>query len=104
MSHSGGAGRQTRPHRLKADARTIASRGHGPSGVGRQLYNIGMTTNHREELGTMSEKRKVEVFSAGCPACEEAIALVQNLACAACDVQVLDMKDPAVASRAKSLG
>ncbi len=49
-------------------------------------------------------RRQVEVFSAGCPACEEVVALVQRLACPSCAVSVLDMHDPAVASRAKALG
>lgn len=49
----------------------------------------------------MSEKRKIEVFSAGCPACEEAIALVNRVACPSCEVEVLDMRDRAVADRAK---
>ncbi len=52
----------------------------------------------------MSAKRKIEVFSAGCPACEETIALVNRVACPSCEVSVLDMKDPGVAVRAKSLG
>ena len=49
-------------------------------------------------------KRKIEIFSAGCPACEEAVALVNRVACPSCDVQVLDMKEPAVAQKAKSYG
>jgi glutaredoxin len=52
----------------------------------------------------MSNKRRIEVFSAGCPACEETIALVNQVACPSCEVIVLDMKDPSVASRAKGLG
>lgn len=52
----------------------------------------------------MSHKRTVEVFSAGCPACEETITLVNRVACPSCEVLVLDMKDPNVARRAKSLG
>lgn len=52
----------------------------------------------------MVDKRKIEVFSAGCPACNETIQLVESLACPSCDVAVLDMHDPNVASRAKSLG
>ena len=52
----------------------------------------------------MSNKRTVEVFSAGCPACEQTIALVNQVACPSCEVLILDMKDPAVASRAQSLG
>ena len=52
----------------------------------------------------MTTKRKVEVFSAGCPACEETIALINRVACPSCEVNVLDMKDANVASRAKRLG
>ena len=52
----------------------------------------------------MATKRKVEVFSAGCPACQDVVALVQQVACPSCEVTVLDMKDPVVAKRAKSLG
>lgn len=52
----------------------------------------------------MGNKRKIEVFSAGCPACEETIELVNRIACSSCEVSILDMKDPEVASRAKSLG
>ncbi|CAG9184730.1 hypothetical protein LMG23992_05319 [Cupriavidus laharis] len=52
----------------------------------------------------MTAKRKVEVFSAGCPVCADAVALVRSLACASCEVDVLDMRDSAVAQRAKALG
>ncbi|RCK45996.1 hypothetical protein TH25_17380 [Thalassospira profundimaris] len=52
----------------------------------------------------MTQKRKVEIFSAGCPACEETIALVKDLACPSCEVEVLDMKRADVATRAKALG
>jgi glutaredoxin len=52
----------------------------------------------------MATKRKIEVFSAGCPACQETVALVNQVACPSCEVTVLDMKDPKVASRAKGLG
>ena len=49
-------------------------------------------------------KRKVEVFTASCPACDETVDLVKNLACDSCDVEVLDMKQPGVAERAKGYG
>lgn len=52
----------------------------------------------------MNAKRKVEIFSAGCPACEDTIALVNSIACPSCEVSVLDMKDAKVAARAKGLG
>jgi glutaredoxin len=52
----------------------------------------------------MAAKRTIEVFSAGCPACEETVQLVNQIACPSCDVSVLDMREPAVAKRAKRLG
>jgi glutaredoxin 3 len=52
----------------------------------------------------MARKRRVEVFSAGCALCEETVATVRRIACSSCEVEVLDMRDPAVAARAKSLG
>jgi len=52
----------------------------------------------------MNAKRKIEVFSAGCPACEETIELVNRVACSSCEVSVLDMNQPEVAQRAKGLG
>ncbi len=52
----------------------------------------------------MNDKRKVEVFSAGCPVCQDAVELVQNLACPSCDVTVLDINDPDVSHRAETLG
>ena len=52
----------------------------------------------------MSAKRRIEIFSAGCPACEEVIELVDNIACPSCEVEVLDMRRREVAERAKQLG
>ena len=52
----------------------------------------------------MTTKRNVEVFTAGCPACDETVSLVNRLACPSCDVTVLDMHDAAVAERARGLG
>ncbi len=52
----------------------------------------------------MTAKRKIEVFSAGCPACEETVRLVNRIACPSCEVTLLDMKKPEVANRTQSLG
>jgi len=52
----------------------------------------------------MTAKRKIEVFSAGCPSCEETIEEIRKASCPSCDITVLDMKDKAVAERAKGLG
>ena len=52
----------------------------------------------------MTDKRKIEIFSAGCGLCEDTIEMVQNAACSSCEVVVLDMNDSETASRAKQLG
>lgn len=52
----------------------------------------------------MSTQRTIEIFSAGCAACEDIIALVNRMACSSCTVSVLDMHNPQVAARAKALG
>lgn len=52
----------------------------------------------------MTAKRKIEVFTAGCPACDETIALVNRMACPSSEVKILDMNQPDVASRAKQYG
>lgn len=48
-------------------------------------------------------KRKVEIFSAGCAVCDELVERVRGIACPSCDVVVLDMHQPDVVKRAKSL-
>lgn len=48
--------------------------------------------------------KQIEIFSAGCPACQETIDLVNDIACGGCTIEVLDMNDPAVARRATGLG
>ncbi len=52
----------------------------------------------------MTTTRTIEIFSAGCPACEAAVAQIRDIACPSCEVTVLDMKDPGVAARAANLG
>ena len=47
---------------------------------------------------------KVEIFIAGCPACESTINLVNDVACDNCEITVLDMNDSEVSKRAKDLG
>jgi glutaredoxin len=53
----------------------------------------------------MTKKRTVEVFVAGCPACDEAVALVKGLVCPSCDLHILDMQtDKAAQAKAKQYG
>lgn len=52
-----------------------------------------------------TKKRTVEVFSAGCPCCDDAVKLVQSIACPSCDVQIHDMRNDAAAqAKAKQYG
>lgn len=37
-------------------------------------------------------KRLVEVFTAGCPLCDETVKLVRELACSNCDVHIYDLR------------
>jgi len=52
----------------------------------------------------MATKRKIEIFSAGCPACETSITRIRELACPSCEITVLDMNEADIAARAKGLG
>ncbi len=52
----------------------------------------------------MTTTRLIEIFSAGCPACEETIALVNRIACPSCEIRILDMHDAAVAQQAHRYG
>jgi glutaredoxin 3 len=52
----------------------------------------------------MSSKRKVEVFSAGCALCEEAIDVVSREVGSSSEVIVRNMMDARVLSRAEKFG
>ena len=48
--------------------------------------------------------RKVEVFTAGCLLCDDAVQLVRRLACSSCSVEVLDMNDESAQRKARQYG
>ena len=48
-------------------------------------------------------KRQVEVFTAGCPVCDPAVQLVNELACPDCEVTVHDVRE-AGAEKARQYG
>lgn len=52
----------------------------------------------------MSETRSVEIFSAGCPICEQTVEMVRRIACESCEIEVLDLSEESIARRAASLG
>ncbi len=52
----------------------------------------------------MAQKRRIEIFRADCPVCRETVARITDLACPSCEVIERDMRDAAVAERAKTLG
>lgn len=41
----------------------------------------------------MPNKRRVEIFTAGCLLCDETVKLVKELACPSCEVAVYDIKE-----------
>lgn len=52
----------------------------------------------------MTNKRHVEIFSAGCKFCEDVIQTVRNLACPSCEVEVLDLHQNDVMKKAEQYG
>ena len=48
--------------------------------------------------------RKIEVFTAGCSLCDDAVQLVHCLVCESCEVEVLDMGTLVAQRRAKDYG
>src|SRR5439155_26590828 len=46
-----------------------------------------------EGRNVVTKKRTTEIFTAGCPACDEAVKLVESIICPSCDLQVLDMRN-----------
>lgn len=38
-------------------------------------------------------KRRIEVFTAGCPCCDEAVRTVRDTACPSCEVVVYDLRE-----------
>ncbi len=40
-------------------------------------------------------KRKIELFTAGCPVCEPVVEMVKSMACSSCEVVVYDLTNPA---------
>ncbi|MEE8174071.1 MAG: thioredoxin family protein, partial [Dehalococcoidia bacterium] len=47
--------------------------------------------------------RQVEVFTAGCPICQEVVQLVENLSCPSCEVSVYDLRKEGM-DRAREYG
>lgn len=59
---------------------------------------IQSTGGVRVELELLKEartvtKRLVEVFTAGCPLCDETVRLVNEIACPSCDVRIYSLAD-----------
>jgi len=52
----------------------------------------------------MTNTRKVAIYSAGCPTCQEIVDLVKSIACPSCDISVLNMNEEGISQRAKELG
>ncbi len=52
----------------------------------------------------MTKKKIIEIYSAECPVCKGMIDRIIKAMCPSCEVTVLDMHDPRVAERAKTLG
>lgn len=38
-------------------------------------------------------KRKIEIFTAGCPVCEDQVQIIKEAACPSCEIEVLNVKE-----------
>ncbi len=47
--------------------------------------------------------KKVEVFIAGCPLCDDAVKLVQSVACPNCEVKVYDLREGCATNECRDL-
>lgn len=45
--------------------------------------------------------RRIEVFTAGCYLCDEALEVIRELACENCDVEVLDLREGQVTKESR---
>ncbi len=52
----------------------------------------------------MAQRRKIEIFTAGCPTCSETVELVKRIAGSVHDIEILDMHQAPIAARAKRHG
>ena len=52
----------------------------------------------------MMAKRQIDIYSEGCAICNDAVELVEDIACSSCEITVKDMINDSAASEAKGLG
>ncbi|MBT5299584.1 MAG: hypothetical protein HN578_11540 [Rhodospirillales bacterium] len=52
----------------------------------------------------MADSRQIDIYSAGCAVCENAVNMVKEMVCPSCQITIKDMSDDAIANEAKRLG
>lgn len=57
-----------------------------------------------DPMPSSAESRTVEVFTAGCPLCDDVVETVRRIACDSCDVQVVSLQEESGARRAETVG
>lgn len=50
------------------------------------------------------KRRKIEIFSAGCSVCEDAIKEIRVAACSSCEIEFRSLREPGVAEVAARYG
>jgi glutaredoxin len=48
-------------------------------------------------------KRKIEVFTSGCPFCDETVRMVRELSCPSCNIIIYDLRESGI-ERAREYG
>ncbi len=49
----------------------------------------------------MTTKRKVELFTAACPVCEQTVELVEKIACPSCEVIIYDLREGCITNECR---
>jgi hypothetical protein len=68
------------------------------------IQSIDTPQQHKKEIVSMAEKRKVEVFTAGCPVCQGVVDIVNELACPHCDVTFYNLNQNEGVDLARAYG
>lgn len=63
--------------------------------TGRHRNQKEIKTEKKEVNNMVTEKRRIEIFTAGCFLCEETLKLVRDLACPRCEIVFMTLSSSA---------
>jgi hypothetical protein len=70
--------------------------------AGKLGHSVGLPQEN--ETMALGQRKKIEIFSAGCSTCEETVEMVKRIAGSSHDIEIHDMHQGHIAARAKQHG